>query len=45
MDLNELKSQSGLSGKKWDKSMKSLSKHSIIKVIVNNDNKIVELIQ
>lgn len=45
MDLSELKSQSGLSGKKWDKSMKSLSKHSIIKVIVNNDNKIVELIQ
>jgi lysyl-tRNA synthetase, class II len=44
MELNELKSQAGLSGKKWDKAMKSLSKHSFIKITVNNENKTVELI-
>ncbi|MER3320153.1 MAG: lysine--tRNA ligase [Allomuricauda sp.] len=30
--LSELKSKSGLSNKKWDKSTKSLSKHGLIKV-------------
>ena len=43
MDLNELKSQAGLSGKKWDKSMKALSKHGLIKVNVEGAEKIVEL--
>ena len=32
MELGDLKSQAGLSGKKWDKSMKSLSKHGLTKV-------------
>ena len=43
MDLNELKSQAGLSGKKWDKSMKALSKHGLIKVNVEGAEKTVEL--
>ncbi|WP_422083555.1 lysine--tRNA ligase [Ulvibacterium sp.] len=42
-DLNELKSQAGLSGKKWDKSMKALSKNGLVKVIVEGDSKIVTL--
>jgi lysyl-tRNA synthetase class 2 len=32
MPLSELKEKAGLSGKKWDKSTKSLSKHGLIKV-------------
>ena len=43
LDLNELKSQAGLSGKKWDKSMKALAKHNLVKVLVNGDTKIAEL--
>ena len=43
MALADLKSQAGLSGKKWDKSMKALSKHELLKVIVNGDSKIVQL--
>lgn len=31
-DLNTLKQQSGLSNKKWDKSIKSLTKHNLVKV-------------
>ncbi|SNY91949.1 lysine--tRNA ligase [Flagellimonas pacifica] len=44
MSLAELKSKVGLSGKKWDKSMKSLNKHSLIKVIVEGENKTVKLV-
>lgn len=43
MDLATLKSQAGLSGKKWDKSMKSLSKHELIKVLVDGPSKTVHL--
>ncbi|MDR1877762.1 MAG: lysine--tRNA ligase [Flavobacteriaceae bacterium] len=43
MNLEELKSQAGLSGKKWDKSMKALSKQGVIKVIIDGDAKTVEL--
>ncbi|PKA97407.1 lysyl-tRNA synthetase class II [Flavobacteriaceae bacterium MAR_2009_75] len=43
MGLNELKSQAGLSGKKWDKSIKALSKHGLIKVNVEGAEKSVEL--
>ncbi|MBW8244550.1 lysine--tRNA ligase [Muricauda oceani] len=32
MSLAELKAKAGLSGKKWDKSTKSLTKHGLIKV-------------
>ncbi|VAW12249.1 Lysyl-tRNA synthetase (class II) [hydrothermal vent metagenome] len=43
MPLNELKSQAGLSGKKWDRSMKALSKYDLLKVVVEGDSKIVAL--
>ncbi|MGB5497734.1 MAG: lysine--tRNA ligase, partial [Maribacter sp.] len=43
MALADLKNQAGLSGKKWDKSMKALSKHELLKVIVKGDSKIVHL--
>lgn len=43
MDLNELKSKAGLSGKKWDKSMKALSRHGLIKVVVDGESKRAEL--
>jgi len=43
MSLEVLKSQAGLSGKKWDKSMKALGKHGIVKVVVEEDKKTVEL--
>lgn len=41
IDLNELKSQAGLSGKKWDKSMKNLAKYNLTKVTVDGDSKTV----
>ncbi|SDF13710.1 lysyl-tRNA synthetase, class II [Pricia antarctica] len=43
MELNELKAQAGLSGKKWDKSIKGLTKQGVVKVIVDGDSKIVEM--
>ncbi len=43
MALADLKSQAGLSGKKWDKSMKALSKHDLIQVVVEGDSKAVHL--
>ena len=43
MALADLKSQAGLSGKKWDKSMKALSKHDLIQVVVEGDSKTVHL--
>lgn len=41
IDLNELKSKSALSGKKWDKSMKNLAKYNLTKVTVDGDAKTV----
>ncbi|WP_312313250.1 lysine--tRNA ligase [Empedobacter brevis] len=41
IDLNELKSQTALSGKKWDKSMKNLAKYNLTKVTVDGDGKTV----
>jgi lysyl-tRNA synthetase class 2 len=43
MALEVLKSQAGLSGKKWDKSMKALGKNGMVKVVVDGDNRTVEL--
>ena len=40
--LDVLKTQAGLSGKKWDAAMKGLSKHGLIKVLVEGDSKTVE---
>ncbi|PWA07159.1 lysine--tRNA ligase [Flavobacterium psychrotolerans] len=44
MDLGLLKVKSELSGKKWDAAMKGLAKHGLVKVILVDDHKIVELI-
>ena len=41
IDLNQLKTQSALSGKKWDKSMKNLAKYNLTKVTVDGDAKTV----
>ena len=43
MELSALKAKAGLSGKKWDKSMKSLGKHGITKVNKTDDGLFVEL--
>ena len=43
MELSALKAKAGLSGKKWDKSMKSLGKHGITKVTKTDDGLFVEL--
>lgn len=40
--LDALKAQAGLSGKKWDAAMKGLSKHGLVKVVVNGESKTVE---
>ena len=42
-DLSALKVKSELSGKKWDSAMKGLSKHGLIKVVVDGELKTVEL--
>ncbi|WP_310377897.1 lysine--tRNA ligase [Flavobacterium sp.] len=44
MDLGLLKVKSDLSGKKWDAAMKGLSKHGLVKVAVEGESKIVELV-
>ncbi|MBF6607969.1 MAG: lysine--tRNA ligase [Flavobacterium sp.] len=41
--LDALKLQTGLSGKKWDIAMKGLSKHGIVKVVVEGESKTVKL--
>ncbi|TMM52211.1 lysine--tRNA ligase [Maribacter algarum] len=43
MELAALKTQAGLSGKKWDKSMKSLSKHGLTKVNKTDEGLFVEM--
>ena len=42
MDLNELKTQSGLSNKKWDKTIKGLTSKNVAKVVKNDDGLFVE---
>jgi len=44
IDLIELKIQSGLSNKKWDKAIKGLTKKNIAKVFNSNDSLLVEII-
>jgi len=44
MDLNSLKEQTGLSGKKWDLALKSLSKHQLVKVTKTESGLFVELL-
>ncbi|MGX7666974.1 lysine--tRNA ligase [Flavobacterium pedocola] len=43
MELADLKTQAALSGKKWDKAMKTLAQHGLTKVAVNGESKVVEL--
>ena len=44
MDLNELKSQAGLSGKKWDKGIKGLAKLELTKVTKTEEGLFVEVV-
>ena len=44
MELNSLKEQTGLSGKKWDLAIKSLSKHQLAKVTKTETGLFVELL-
>ncbi|MCB0438086.1 MAG: lysine--tRNA ligase [Mangrovimonas sp.] len=44
IDLNALKEQSGLSNKKWDKTIKGLTSNKIAKVVKNDDGLFVELV-
>jgi lysyl-tRNA synthetase class 2 len=42
ISIGDLKEKSALSGKKWDAASKGLSKHGLMKVVVDGDAKIVE---
>ncbi len=44
MDLNALKEQSGLSNKKWDNTIKHLTKNSLAKVTKTDDGLMVEVL-
>jgi lysyl-tRNA synthetase class 2 len=44
LPISTLKDLSQLSGKKWDKAMKNLSKNNLVKVVVEGEKKEVELI-
>ena len=44
MDLGVLKIKSDLSGKKWDAAIKGLAKHGMVKVSLDGENKMVELV-
>lgn len=44
IDLNELKSQSGLSNKKWDKTVKGLTKNNLAKVDKTDEGLFVEIV-
>ncbi|PNQ75413.1 lysine--tRNA ligase [Hanstruepera neustonica] len=44
IDLNDLKGQSGLSNKKWDKAIKDLTKNKVAKVEKTDDGLMVEAI-
>ena len=44
IDLNDLKTQSGLSNKKWDKTIKGLTKKEVVKVSKTDEGLFVELV-
>ena len=44
VELNELKEKTGLSNKKWDKAIKGLRKHNLVKVEKTEDGLFVELL-
>ena len=45
IDLNTLKAQSGLSNKKWDKTIKDLTKLGLAKVTKTVDALVVEVVE
>ncbi len=45
LDLNELKGQSQLSNKQWDKSFKGLRNHGLVNVTKEGDNLMVSLVE
>jgi lysyl-tRNA synthetase class 2 len=44
IELNDLKTQSGLSNKKWDKTIKGLTKNNLAKVNKTEEGLFVEVI-
>ena len=42
ISIGDLKTKADLSGKKWDAASKGISKHGLMKIVVDGDNKIVE---
>jgi len=44
VDLVQLKEQSGLSNKKWDQTIKGLTKHNLAKVEKTNDGLMVHVV-
>lgn len=44
ISIGDLKTKSELSGKKWDAASKGLSKHGLMRVVVDGENKIAEYI-
>ena len=44
MDLSIVKEKSQLSGKKWDKATKNLTKNNVIKIEKSDDNLLIGLI-
>ena len=44
VDLNELKTQTGLSNKKWDKAIKGLTKNKLAKVEKTDEGLFVSLV-
>jgi lysyl-tRNA synthetase class 2 len=42
ISISDLKEKSALSGKKWDAASKGITKHGLMKVVVNGESKIVE---
>ena len=44
IELNDLKIQSGLSNKKWDKTLKHLTKNKLAKVTKTDEGLFVEII-
>ena len=42
ISIGDLKTKADLSGKKWDAASKGISKHGLMKIVVDGENKIVE---
>ncbi|TWP23958.1 lysine--tRNA ligase [Apibacter muscae] len=45
MEINTLKSLANLSGKKWDKSIKNLTKNNILRVNIHGDIKTIDIVK